>query len=442
MCSLKKPTQSSAAPTPSAAGGAATGSAGNASTDDIVAMTWYTGWHSQYLPVDQISWDKYTAVTFSFAVTTEDVNTVSLNDSDSTGQLVPALVAAAHSHNSKAMITVGGWTGSQYFSTAVATAENRTAFTKTMMNLVQQYDLDGVDFDWEYPGKQGAGCNQVNSADTANFLLFLQELRTQAPNITLSAASSIVPFAGPDGQPSADVSEFAKVLDYVEIMDYDVWGTWSDAVGPNSPLDDTCSPSPQGSAVSAVKAWTGAGFPASQLVLGMAAYGHSFEVTQSDAFANSGNMTASSVVSTTEAAPAGTTPIALYPQFNKAVQPFGDPWDEDAAPGVDQCGNPTAGGPSGIFNFAGMIEQGILDQNGTVVGGQGFGFRYDACSQTPFVYIPQNQTMISYDDPTSFAAKGEFIREQGLRGFAVWEAAGDYNDLLVDAVSNAIGIEE
>ena len=58
------------------------------------------------------------------------------------------------------------------------------------------------------------------------------------------------------------------------------------------------------------------------------------------------------------------------------------------------------------------------------------------------MYVPQNQTMISYDDPTSFAAKGTFIRDQGLRGFAIWEAAGDYNDLLLDAVSNAIGIEE
>ena len=69
MCSLKKPTD--AASTPSAAGGAATptstGSSGNASTDDVVAMTWYTGWHSQYLPVEQISWDKYSVVTFSFA---------------------------------------------------------------------------------------------------------------------------------------------------------------------------------------------------------------------------------------------------------------------------------------------------------------------------------------------------------------------------------------
>ena len=203
--------------------------------------------------------------------------------------------------------------------------------------------------------------------------------------MTLSAAASIVPFNGPDGTPSNDVSEFAKVLDYVAIMNYDVWGLWSSAVGPNAPLDDTCAPpaDQQGSAVSAVKAWTAAGFPANQLVLGLASYGHSFQVTENDAFANSGNTTqASSASSTTEALPAGSTPIAAYPEFNKNVQPFGDSWDVDAPAGVDQCGNPTPGGPSGIFNFVGMIDQGILDQNGTVVANKGFGFRYDTCSQT------------------------------------------------------------
>lgn len=49
--------------------------------------------------------------------------------------------------------------------------------------------------------------------------------------------------------------------------------------------------------------------------------------------------------------------------------------------------------------------------------------------------------MVSYDDPTSFAAKGKYISGQGLRGFAIWPAMGDHNDLLLDAVSNAIGIE-
>ena len=50
--------------------------------------------------------------------------------------------------------------------------------------------------------------------------------------------------------------------------------------------------------------------------------------------------------------------------------------------------------------------------------------------------------MISYDDTQSFAAKGKFIAEAGLRGFALWEAASDYKDMLIDSISNAIGIEQ
>jgi chitinase len=47
----------------------------------------------------------------------------------------------------KALLSLGGWTGSQWFSTNVRTAENRTAFVKTVTNIVQQYNLDGVDFE-------------------------------------------------------------------------------------------------------------------------------------------------------------------------------------------------------------------------------------------------------------------------------------------------------
>ena len=63
-------------------------------------------------------------------------------------------------------------------------------------------------------------------------------------------------------------------------MNYDVWGSWSPTVGPNAPLDDSCADpaNQQGSAVSAVKAWSTAGFPHNQIILGVAAYGHSFFV--------------------------------------------------------------------------------------------------------------------------------------------------------------------
>ncbi|RPD56909.1 glycoside hydrolase [Lentinus tigrinus ALCF2SS1-7] len=428
MCSLKPAsaiaTSSASAPsgTASVGGAANTGSgSGKNSTvgDQVVATTWYAGWHGTDFPPEKLSWSKYSSVTYAFAVTTPDVNTVSLEDSDEA--LLPRFVDLAHQNGVKAMLTVGGWTGSQYFSSAVATEENRTAFVNTVMSLVDKYQLDGLDFDWEYPNKQGMGCNVIAADDSQNFLSFLQALRTKAgQNFTISAAAGITPFAGTDGTPMTDVSAFADALDYVAIMNYDVWGSWSNTVGPNAPLNDTCASDQEGSAVSAVKAWTDAGFPANQLVLGVASYGHSFKVSQSAAISDSS--------------------LAAYPAFDKSSQPLGDSWDEVAPAGVDQCGNPTSGGPSGIFDFWGLVEGNFLTSNGTAA--DGIDYRFDECSQTPYVYNPDTQVMVSYDDTRSFAAKGQFINDAGLLGFAMWEAAGDYNDMLLDAISEAIGIEE
>jgi len=79
-------------------------------------------------------------------------------------------------------------------------------------------------FSWEYPNLPGIGCNEGSGADSENFLGFLQELRAQpeAKNLYLTAAVSVSPFAGPDGQPMTDVSKFAEVLDHIAIMNYDI----------------------------------------------------------------------------------------------------------------------------------------------------------------------------------------------------------------------------
>lgn len=46
-----------------------------------------------------------------------------------------------------AHISVGGWGGSRFFSSNVATAANRTAFAETIINFVKQYELDGVNIE-------------------------------------------------------------------------------------------------------------------------------------------------------------------------------------------------------------------------------------------------------------------------------------------------------
>jgi len=47
--------------------------------------------------------------------------------------------------------------------------------------------------------------------------------------------------------------------------------------------------------------------------------------------------------------------------------------------------------------------------------------------------------MVSFDNAQSFAAKGKYIKETGLRGFAMWEAGGDYHDILLDSIRCAAG---
>ncbi|KAF7334280.1 Glycoside hydrolase family 18 protein [Mycena sanguinolenta] len=402
-CSLKPPTSvNSASPV-----GGIQHSTNTTDGSEVIASAWYPGWLATDFPPSSIPWSKYNAMTFSFATTTPDVSTIALDDVSA--QALPQFVSAAQSHGVTALLSIGGWTGSQYYSTAVATSENRTAFVNAVLDLVSKYNLDGIDFDWEYPGKTGLPCNVVNPDDSANFLLFLQELRTQpaGANLVLTAAVGLQPFVGSDGEPMEDISQFAAVLDRIAIMAYDVWGSWSPTVGPNAPLNDSCASASNqdGSAVSAI-------------TLGLAAYGHSFSVSQNAAINQMGS-------------------LALYPDFDASTQPLGSA-DTPGDTSLDPCGDPN--GVSGIFTFAGLISGGFLNSNGT--NATGIDYVFDSCSQTPFVYNPTSQVMVSYDDATSFAAKGRFINDQGLLGFAVWDVTGDQNDILLDSLHEAMGIEQ
>ncbi|RXW16051.1 hypothetical protein EST38_g9803 [Candolleomyces aberdarensis] len=296
--------------------------------------------------------------------------------------------------------------------------QNRTAFANALTTVVRRYDLDGLDFDWEYPGVQGIGCNLVNPNDTANFLLFLQEFRgtSLGSSLILSAAVYVTPFADASRSPSKDVSGFADVLDYIAIMNYDLKSNTAIGAGPSSPMDDSCAPSGAkwGSAASSVAAWSQAGIPTNKLVLGVPAYGHSYVISPSVAL----NRTNASSLNS-------------FPSYNPSNRAIGDKWDGPG--GLDVCG--VSQGPGGVYTYWGLIEEGFLNPDGSA--GDGVISRYDECSETPFAYRPSDQIYVSYEDTRSFAAKGDFIYSSGLAGFAMWEAGGDYHDALLDSIRNA-----
>jgi len=49
--------------------------------------------------------------------------------------------------NVKAMLSLGGWSGSRFFSTAVSNSRSRASYIQAILNLVKTYDLDGIDFE-------------------------------------------------------------------------------------------------------------------------------------------------------------------------------------------------------------------------------------------------------------------------------------------------------
>ncbi|EJD03470.1 glycoside hydrolase [Fomitiporia mediterranea MF3/22] len=388
----------------------------------MVSSAWYASWHANDFTLDDVPWDKYTHLTFAFKESTPDPSNITMSLDDSL--LLYQFVARARQNDVKALLSLGGWAGSLYFSTNVGDAKNRTKLVNAVNELVTLYQLDGIDIDWEYPGHQGIGCNTISPNDTANLLSFLQELRSSpcGSNLILTAAVSLTPFANATDLPSTDVSEFAKVLDYIAIMNYDVWGSWSASVGPNAPLNDTCA-SPenqQGSAVSAVAAWTAAGMPPSQIALGVPSYGHSFSVNASSAFNGTNSK----------------TELAPYPAFNASDFPVGDAWDDP--PAVDACGVLESQG--GTQDFWNLIDSGMINKDGTPTSD--VPYRFDNCSQTEYVYNATASVMISYDGPKAFIAKGNFIKNTGLRGFAMWEAGGDKDDILLDAIRSGAGFDD
>ena len=102
---------------------------------------------------------------------------------------------------------------------------SRQTFVKNIALVYDQFHLDGIDIDWEYPAQQGDPRNYVDANDTANFLEFLSLLRGTLPQTArISAAVQTTPFADATGQPMKDVQAFTNVLDWVVIMNYDVWG--------------------------------------------------------------------------------------------------------------------------------------------------------------------------------------------------------------------------
>lgn len=173
----------------------------------------------------------------------------------------------------KVMLSLGGWGGCEPCSPVFAGEQARRAFAASVKRLLLEYQCDGIDLDWEYPGIEGYPGHPYDPADTRHFTLLVQELRRAlGPEYELSfAAGGFKHFF----DHSAEWNEVMPLVDRVNVMTYDLVSGFSTRTGHHTPLYS--SPGQQLSADYGVRYLDSLGVPRKKIVIGAAFYARTWE---------------------------------------------------------------------------------------------------------------------------------------------------------------------
>lgn len=222
-----------------------------ASCDEHVIVAYVTSWTNE-IPDPFVM----THINYAFGHVNDTFNGVRVDNPE---RLETIVALKEKNPELKVMVSVGGW-GSGRFSEMAADENNRLSFANDCLRIVEEYGLDGIDIDWEYPTSSLAGISS-SPADRENFNLLMRDLRAALGNgrlLTL-ASSAYAEYI--------DFHSCMQYLDFVNVMTYDM----ADAPYHHSPL--YASENTKGTSEGAVKAHIEAGVPAAQLVLGVPFYG-------------------------------------------------------------------------------------------------------------------------------------------------------------------------
>ena len=145
---------------------------------------------------------------------------------------------SATPNNVKVSLAIGGWNdgNDSAFESLAANAGARTTFVNALVNLVNQYNLDGVDIDWEYPDPGTSG---------NNYTALMQQLSTALHSRGKLLTAAVVSEGGTANgvQPAV-----FGCVDWLNIMAYD-------GGSPHANYDWS---------INAVNFWKNRGLPASQ----------------------------------------------------------------------------------------------------------------------------------------------------------------------------------
>ena len=131
----------------------------------------------------------------------------------------------------RVVLSVGGW-GAGGFSLMSRTEEGRRAFAESCRKAVEEYHLDGIDIDWEYPCSDQAEID-CDSSDKQNYTKLLQALRDA---LGMNRIVSTAVGAGDYFPENTEMDKVAEIVDYVQLMTYDMRNGFTHQAGHHASL--------------------------------------------------------------------------------------------------------------------------------------------------------------------------------------------------------------
>ena len=230
---------------------------------DFSVIAYYTGDNKK---INEYEVQKLTHIIFSFChLKNGKLNVNTAKDSLSIKHLVSL---KAINPKLKIMLSLGGWGGCANCSDVFSTADGREVFAKSVKEVNDYFNTDGIDLDWEYPTIEGPPGHLYQAADKENFTDLIIRLRKELgdKNELSFAAGGFQKFL----DESVEWKKIMPLIDRVNIMSYDLVNGYSTMTGHHTPIYSVNSS--EESTNRAIEYLLDLGIPAKKLVIGAAFY--------------------------------------------------------------------------------------------------------------------------------------------------------------------------
>jgi len=282
----------------------------------------------------------------------------------------------------------------------IATPENRAKFIDSLEMWLKTPAfefIDGVDFDFEYPGGAGLDTDAGDpSVDGANYNAFIIETRQMfdrmkeetGRDLLLTMAIGVGPQKLNNWAQSAQISEIMPALDRLGLMSYDFSGSWETETWFNA----------------ALRAPEGSGQPAN-IVSAIEQLKSQHGLTEKDF----------SKVS---------VGVAPYGRGQANVQHA----SPEYLPGSPASGGTTSGTvENSVYSYFDLIDNYIGPDGRGINGWEVYNYPEYAAS---LLYNADKGEAISFTAPEDMQAIANYVKEAGFRGVFSWQIDDDNGELL------------